>query len=120
MREMDVNIRKAKLFMILVFSSGCLVDHITTIYGLSLPTIVELNPLVLLLINNGVWHLVEALIIVTGIYSGLTVFGLKSRTLITFSMVALVMVGLVRLYAGIHNLTLITQARRLAIDRCAH
>ena len=108
MSGMGVSIGKAELLMMTVFTSGCIVDHITTFYGLSLPTIVEVNPVVLMLIGSGVWHVVEVLIIAAGIFSGLVASSSKSRILIAFSMISLAMVGLVRLYAGIHNIVLIS------------
>ena len=108
MKWLDANIGKAELLTMMVFTTGCVVDHVTTFYGLFLPTIVEVNPVVLLLIGSGVWHIAEILIIASGTCSGLLVSGSKSKTVIRFSMMALATVGLVRLYAGFHNLVLVS------------
>jgi hypothetical protein len=107
------NVGKAELLAMMLFTTGCIVDHVTTYYGLSLPTIEEANPVVLFMIGSGIWNAVEILVIVMGNSSGVLLSGSKSRGIITMSIATLVAVGLVRLYAGVHNIALITSVGRL-------
>jgi len=108
MKILNDNIGKAELLAMILFTSGCIVDHITTQYGLSLPTVEEANPVVLFMIGAGVWNVVEILIILLGTTSGFILSGTKSRRMVTMSILALMVVGLVRLYAGVHNIVLIS------------
>jgi len=107
MNILDYQIGKAKLLSMTVFTAGCIVDHVTTGYGLSLPSVYEINPVVLLLIGSGIWNLVEIMLIAAGNVSGFVISGLKSKIMITCSIKALLMVGIVRLYAGFHNMMII-------------
>jgi len=113
MRVSGFNIRKTELFMIIVFALGCILDHATTYYGLSLLTFIESNSIVRLLIEYDVWHLIEILILISGVSSCLIASSSKSRFTLLFSMATLMTVGLIRLYAGIHNLILITNVLTL-------
>ena len=103
----EMNIGKAELLSMMLFASGCIFDHLTTAYGLTLPTVTEMNKIVLPLIGYGVWHIIEILIIVAGTCSGFIAVRLKSNLTRNLSMIALTMVGLIRLYAGTQNLTII-------------
>jgi hypothetical protein len=107
MNIFEYQIGKAELLSMMVFTVGCIVDHVTTYYGLTLPTVEEINPVVLLMIGSGIWNLVEIVLIIAGNGSGLAVSGSKSKMMITFSMTSLLIVGIVRLYAGFHNMILI-------------
>ncbi len=78
-----------------------------------MPTIKEANPVVLLMIGTGIWNAVEILIIAMGTTSGFILSSTKSRWMVTMSIFALMVVGLVRLYAGVHNIVLITNVGRL-------
>jgi hypothetical protein len=113
MKILNENIGKAELLAMIVFTSGCIVDHITTYYGLSMPTIKEANPVVLLMIGAGIWNVVEILIIAMGTTSGFILSSTKSRRIVTMSIFALMAVGLVRLYAGVNNIVLITNVGRI-------
>jgi hypothetical protein len=113
MKLLNDNVGKAELLAMIIFTSGCIVDHITTYYGLSMPTIKEANPVVLLMIGTGIWNVVEILIIAMGTTSGLILSSTKSRWMVTMSIFALMGVGLVRLYAGVHNIVLITNVGRM-------
>jgi hypothetical protein len=98
---------KFTVVSMIVFASGCLLDHLTTGYGLSLPYISEMNPSVLFLIESGIWHVVEVLLISSGICSGYFTILSKSDGLIGASTIGLFSGGLFRLFAGLHNLNLI-------------
>ena len=113
MKIFNDNMGKAELLAMIVFTSGCIVDHITTYYGLSMPMVKEANPVVLLMIGAGVWNVVEILIIAMGTTSGFILSSTKSRRMVTMSILALMVVGLVRLYAGVHNIVLITNVGRI-------
>lgn len=113
MKIFNDNMGKAELLAMIVFTSGCIVDHITTYYGLSMPMVKEANPVVLLMIGAGVWNVVEILIIAMGTTSGFILSSTKSRRMVTMSILALMGVGLVRLYAGVHNIVLITNVGRI-------
>jgi hypothetical protein len=107
MNIFEYQIGKAELLSMMVFTVGCILDHVTTYYGLSLPTVEEINPVVLLMIGSGIWNLVEIGLIIAGNGSGLFVSGSKSKMMITFSMTSLLIVGIVRLYAGFHHMMII-------------
>lgn len=92
---------------ITIFLSGCLCDHLTTAYGLTMQGITELNLNVLLLVGYGVWHYIEFLVIAAGIGSCLLAIRSKSDEIIKLSTIALLSGGIIRFYAGLHNLTLI-------------
>jgi len=66
----------------------------------------ELNVNVLLLMGYGVWHFVEFIVIAAGIGSGFLAAG-KSGAIPRLSMMALLSGGLIRFFAGLHNLTII-------------
>lgn len=90
-----------------IFSLGCVCDHLTTAYGLTLPNVTELNMNVLILLGYGVWHLVEFLVIAAGIGSGFLAVRSKSGVIPRLSMMILFSGGLIRFYAGLHNLIII-------------
>ena len=113
MSLLDVNIGKVELVAMMIFTTGCIVDHITTYYGLLVPTIEEANPVVLFMIGAGIWNAVEFLIIVIGNGSGFILSGEKSRGIMTMLIVTLMVAGLVRLIAGVHNIMLISNIVRV-------
>lgn len=102
--------KKKMLFVVIFFSLGCVFDHVTTVYGTSLPVLTEKNPAVLFLMGYGVWHEVETLIISIGIFCGLLVVRTKSNTVINRSMKTLMMAGLIRFCVGFQNLAVIAKA----------
>ncbi len=107
MNILGYQIGKAELLSMTVFTVGCTVDHVTTYYGLSIPTVKEINPVVLLLIGSGLWNLVEIILIAAGNGSGLVISGSKSKIMITCSITALLTAGIIRLSAGFHNMMII-------------
>ena len=109
----DFQIGKSELLSMIVFTFGCILDHVTTFYGLSIPNVEEINPVVLLLIGSGIWSLVEIILIAAVNGSSLVTFGSKSEIIITFSITALLTVGIIRLYAGFHNMMIISNALRI-------
>ena len=103
-----MDIRKRELAIITLFVIGCIVDHITTYYGLKLPSIIESNPLVIQMIGAGIWNLFEIAIIVTGAVSAFVILLDNSRELVSLSMAALGSMGIIRMYAGLLNIILIS------------
>lgn len=113
MSALDFNVGKAELLAMMLFTTGCVVDHITTYYGLSLPTIEEANPVVLFMIGTGIWNAVEIMIIAMGNSTGLILSSTRSRKLASMLVFTLMTVGIVRLCAGVHNIVLITNVGRV-------
>jgi hypothetical protein len=113
MNLLNGNIGKAELLAMMIFTTGCIVDHITTYYGLSVPTIEEANPVVLFMIGTGIWNAVDILIIVMGNSTGFILSGEKSRGIMTMLIVTLVVAGLVRMVAGVHNIMLVSNVGRV-------
>ncbi len=103
-----MEIRKRELAIITLFILGCIVDHITTYYGLKLPSIIESNPLVIQMISASIWDLFEFTIIVTGAGSAFVILRDNSKELVSLSMAALGSVGIIRMYAGLLNIILIS------------
>ena len=92
------------------FALSCLFDHVTTLYGLLLPNVTEINGYVLLLMGYGIWHLIESMIIIAGISSGCLASMSKSDPVLKLSTIALMSGGLVRFSAGIQNIAIILNA----------
>ncbi len=103
-----MNIRKRELIIIALFVLGSTVDHITTYYGLKLPSVIESNPLVLQMIGAGIWNLFEIALILTGVGSAFVILRENSKELVSLSMAALGSVGVIRMYAGALNIILIS------------
>lgn len=106
------NIGITGLFAMMIFTSGCVLDHVTTYYGLSLPTIEEANQFVLFMIGADIWAIVELLLLVVGNSLVIVKFGSDSKG-ITIMAVTLTAVGFIRLFVGVHNILLITNVLRL-------
>jgi len=110
---MNVNIRanidRAELSMMVIFTMGCILDHLTTYYGLQFPMIIEFNPIVAQLIAMGIWHTVELAIILLGNISGCYTSTNQPDYLKNIGIMALTLAGVFRLYAGIHNIFLIAE-----------
>ncbi len=103
-----MDIRKRELTIITLFVLGSIVDHITTYYGLKLPSIVESNPLVIQMIRAGIWNIFEFALIITGAASAFVILRDNSKELVSLSMAALGSVGIIRMYAGLLNIILIS------------
>jgi len=69
--------------------------------------ITELNLNVLLLGGYGVWHYIELLVIAAGIGSGFLAVRSELGEITKLSMIVLLSGGIIRFYAGLHNLTII-------------
>jgi hypothetical protein len=95
------------LFVVAFFALGCLFDHLTTSYGLSSLTLCETNPMVMGLVERGIWHEMETLVIVVGVFYGLyslkSMLGSSAHT----SLRVLTFAGLIRFFAGFQNLSVI-------------
>jgi hypothetical protein len=96
--------KRAALTVVLIFSIGCVLDHLTTGYGLTLPAVNEMNPLITQLMEYGVWHLVEALVIILGLLSGCIMADLPSIELFSIPASFLTSVGFLRLIFALNNL----------------
>jgi len=103
-----MNIRKRELTIITLFVLGCIFDHITTYYGLKFPSIIESNPLVIQMIGTGIWNLFEIALMATGVGSAFVILWDNSRKLVSLSMAGLGSVGIIRMYAGMLNIILIS------------
>ena len=103
-----MDIRKRELAIITLFVLGCIVDHITTYYGLKLPSIIESNPLVIQMIGAGIWNLFEIVLLLMGVGSAFVILRDNSGELVSLSMAGLGSVGIIRMYAGVLNLILIS------------
>jgi hypothetical protein len=103
----DYQVGKRVLSTMMVFTVGCIVDHVTTYYGLTLPNVEELNKLVLMLIETGLWNLFEVSLLFIGNVYGIFVSSSKSKIMVVFSLTLLFLVGIVRLSAGFHNMMII-------------
>ncbi len=110
---MNVNVRanidRTELSMLVIFTMGCILDHLTTYYGLQFPMIIEFNPIVAQLIAMGIWHTVELTIILLGNISGYYTSTNQPDYLKNIGIMALTLAGVFRLYAGIHNIFLIAE-----------
>lgn len=97
-----------KICIVAFFAMGCLFDHLTTSYGLSLSSFVETNPIVTSLVEQGIWHVIEILTITAGVCYGL--YGLCStKGGAALSLRVLTFAGLIRFFAGFQNLSAILQ-----------
>ena len=103
------NINRTELSMMVIFTMGCILDHLTTYYGLKFPMITELNPVVVQLIAMGIWHIVELAIILMGNISGYFASTNQPDFMKHIGIVALSLAGIFRLYAGMHNIFLIAE-----------
>ncbi len=112
LRDIRHLVAKNKLTVldVVVFYSGCLFDHLTTLYGISLPTISEVNPVVLRLMEVGIWFEVEMFVILLGMLCGIVIGSMKPSKLNALSANALTAVGLTRALVAFSNLTLIINA----------
>ena len=90
-----------------VFTFGCIFDHLTTAYGLTQPNIMETNINVLFLIENNLWHLLETLVVAAGVLSGILIVRGESNSIMRYLIIAQFVVGITRLYAGFHNISVI-------------
>jgi len=83
---------------------------VTTTYGITLPTVHEMNPNVRYLIESGFWHGIDLFIISSGVYLVAMATVSKSNAVIVLTARLLSTMGVVRFYAGFHNLYTILQA----------
>jgi len=93
-----------------IFVSGCIFDHVTTAYGVSIPGLTESNSFVLILMGYGLWHFAEFFIIFFGLIAVLMAKKFDKSGIVTFSAVMLSFSGILRLLFGFQNLTIILNA----------
>ena len=98
---------KIEVTALTIFTLGCILDHFTTAYGLTQSNIMETNINVLFLLENNLWHLLETLIVASGVISGILIFRGESNSIMRLLVMAQFVIGLTRLYAGFHNITVI-------------
>ncbi len=106
----QISRKELAILTVLVFSLGCSLDHLTTAYGISLSNIAESNPVVLRLMEFGVWSETEGLVILMGIIFGVVIGRAEESKLKDFSMTVLATVGFTRFIAAFNNLALIIKA----------
>lgn len=100
---------RLKICIVAFFAMGCLFDHLTTSYGLSLSTFVETNPIVTSLMEQGIWHVIEILTITVGVCYGLYSLCSTKGGAAALSLRVLTFAGLIRFFAGFQNLSVILQ-----------
>lgn len=98
-----------KICIVAFFAVGCLLDHVTTSYGLCSPAFTETNPLVNALLEQGTWHAIEIMIVTIGVYLGLLSLNSMPSKSPGLYLGMLTFVGLIRLFAGVQNLGFILQ-----------
>lgn len=90
-----------------IFGIGVAIDHLSTSIGLMTGCLVELNPFTLHLISLRLWLLFDISILCALSWSLITIFrkwDLKEKRILLFLPI---IVGVVRLGAGIHNIFLL-------------
>lgn len=96
---------------VIVFTLGCVLDHLTTAYGVTLPYVVESNSIVVMLMEFGIWHEFELMVISIGILQIFVTYFIRSNIFFYyFSNCLLIFAGFVRYHAAIHNITVIITA----------
>ena len=100
---------KLKICIVAFFTIGCLFDHLTTSYGLSLSMFVETNPIVTSLVEQGIWHMIEILTITAGVCYGLHSLCSTKGGAAALSLRVLTFAGMIRFFAGFQNLSAILQ-----------
>jgi hypothetical protein len=95
----------------IVFTLGCALDHLTTAYGVTLFSVVESNPMVVMLMEFGIWHEFELMVISVGVLQIFVTYFIKSNLFFYyFSNCLMMFAGFVRYYAALHNMTVIMAA----------
>jgi hypothetical protein len=98
-------------FTLIVFTLGCALDHLTTAYGVTLFSVVESNPMVVMLMEFGIWHEFELMVISVGVLQIFVTYFIKSNIFFYyFSNCLMMFAGFVRYYAALHNITVIMAA----------
>jgi hypothetical protein len=97
------------LCIVAFFAVSCLLDHVTTSYGLGSPAFNETNSLVNALLEQGTWHAIEILIITIGVGLGLRSLSSMPKESSSLYLGMLTLAGLIRLFAGFQNLGVILQ-----------
>lgn len=98
-------------FSFFIFSTGCLFDHFTTVYGLGIEGIYELNSVVITLQEHGLWEFSELIIISLGLFSAL--LSSKDETtpkMMKNCLLLLMVTGFIRLAVGLQNFAIILNA----------
>ena len=103
---MDPNAKES----ILIFSLGCILDHITTAIGLTINNISEMNQIVIKLVEIGAWNAVDIFVVVVCIVLSFSILRSNSNFLQRYTIIALFSSGILRFSAGFHNLNVILKA----------
>ena len=99
--------KKIVLFVVMFFTFGSALDHLTTACGLSMPAIVEKNPTVLMLVEQGVWHWAEVLTMVITMCYGVFIIKTRFTTVYNLTLILMAATGSFRFYAGVQNMAII-------------
>lgn len=98
-------------FTMIVFTLGCVLDHLTTAYGVTLFSVVESNPMVVMLMELGIWREFELMVISVGVLQIFVTYFIRSNLFFYyFSNCWMMFAGFVRYYAALHNMTVIIAA----------
>ena len=102
-----MNNKKSAQFIIFFFLIGCFFDHITTAYGINIPSLAEKNPAVLFMMEYDIWHEAEILMTAATAFGALLVSRLRTSLATKLSTKSLAAIGLIRFIAGFQNLIVI-------------
>lgn len=108
--NLRISRKHVTLAAFVVFTLGCALDHLTTAYGLNLFAVAEANPLVVQLMEYGVWHSFEVAVITAGILQILVAHSIRSKFIYGLSNCAMMFAGFARYYVALHNITVIMNA----------
>lgn len=108
--SLRISRRHVTIAAFVVFTLGCALDHLTTAYGLNLYAVAEANPLVVQLMEYGVWHSFEIAVITAGILQILIAYSIRSKFIYGLSNCAMMFAGFARYYVALHNITVIISA----------
>lgn len=109
-RRIKMKKKNIIVFIMFFFVFSCTLDHMTTAYGIAIPTIHETNPNVRYLIESGFWHGVELFTVFFGVCLVAMAIVSRSNTIMDLTIRLLSTTGVVRFFAGFHNLFTILQA----------
>ncbi|EMR74246.1 hypothetical protein MCGE09_00637 [Thaumarchaeota archaeon SCGC AB-539-E09] len=106
-----VSKRHFTILTMIIFTLSCVLDHLTTAYGVTLFSVVESNPMVIMLMDFGIWHEFELMVISVGILQIFVTYFIRSNVFFYyFSNSLMIFAGLVRYYSALHNVTVIMTA----------
>lgn len=99
--------KKIEIISYIILIVGVMLDHGTTMYALTQPNIVELNPFVVSLMDDEIWLFWDIVVVIVGIlipYFLIRIIGgWEGYVILLFPVVH----GFLRICCGIHNLGVI-------------